>query len=126
MARIVVRARADGRGGFSPFRTHPSAHAGEYVAIGNHFVKVSADGRVNIPKSLMEKVGVLGDDGRYRVAVETGARTDPDRGRHYGLYLSTPPESLRNAGSGVVVPEGLPFVGDAILPSDTKEYYLED
>lgn len=126
MVRIVVRARADGRGGFSPFRTHPSAHAGEEVAIGNHFVKVSSDGRVNIPKALMEQVGTRGEDGRYRVVVETGARTDPDRGQHYGLYVTSVPAGYENAPSGTVIPERIEFVGDVIHPSDTKEYYLED
>lgn len=126
MARIVVRARSDGRGGFIPFRTHSSAHAGEYVVVGGQPVKVSADGRVNIPKALMEKVGVKGEDGRYRVAVEAGARYDKERGKHYGLFLSTPPAGYENASTGVVIPDEISFVGDVILPSDTVEYYIAD
>lgn len=126
MARIVVRARADGRGGFSPFRTHPSAHAGEEVAIGNKFVKVSSDGRVNIPKALMEQVGTKGADGRYRVVVETGARTDPERGKHYGLYVTSVPAGYENAPTGTVVPDKIEFVGNVIHPSDTVDYYLAD
>lgn len=126
MARYVVCARSDGRGGFSPFRTHPSAHAGEEVAIGDRFVKVSSDGRVNIPKALMEKVGTKGEDGRYRVVVEAGARTDPDRGKHYGLYVTSVPAGFENAPTGTVVPDRIGFVGDVIHPSDTVDYYLED
>lgn len=121
MTRIIVTARSDGRGGFSPFAKYGSAHAGEVVSIGGREARVSSDGRVNIPASIMRDVGVLGSDGRYRVAVETGARTD-DGSTRIGLFVSTPPSGMAEAASGDVVPRK-DAVSTVIFPSDVEEYY---
>lgn len=124
MARIIVTARSDGRGGFSPFAKHGAAHAGEYVALAGRKVKVSSDGRVNIPAAVMRDVGVLGPDGRYRVAVETGARTDDGEVR-IGLFVSTPPSNMSAAPSGAIVPRE-EFVTTVIFPAEVEEYYPPD
>ena len=122
MARYVVRARSDGRGGFSPFVTHPSSHAGETVYIGGREAKVSSDGRVNISAAIMRGVGVMGSDGRYRVAVETGARTD-DGERSVGLFVSTPPSQAGETTSGVIIPRS-EAPSTVIEPSETEDFYI--
>ncbi len=121
MARIIVTARSDGRGGFSPFAKYGASHAGETVAVAGRDFKVSSDGRVNIPASVMSSVGVMGPDGRYRVAVEIGARTDAGQAR-LGLFVSRPPESQATAMSGDVVPRSVAAT-NTIIPSETEEYY---
>lgn len=125
MARIIVTARADGRGGFAPFATHGPSHAGESVWVGGVERKVSSDGRVNIPASIMENVGIPGPDGRYRVAVQVGARTDAGE-VSVGLAISRPPERMAGAASGEVVPRTDAVAGDVIFPSDTEEFYFKD
>ena len=121
MARVIVTARSDGRGGFSPFVKHGKSHAGETVYVGGVGRKVSSDGRVNIPKALMESVGVQGADGRYRVAVETGARTE-DGKVEVGLFITKPPTGMSSGGSGDIVPH-THFTEQVIHPSETKEFY---
>ncbi len=123
MARIIVTARVDGRGGFSPFAKHGAAHAGETVYIGGRPAVVSSDGRVNIPAAVMREVGIPGSDGRYRVAVEAGARTDAGEAR-IGLAVSTPPSRMAEAPSGTVVPRTDAVIGAVIFPSETEEYYF--
>ena len=122
MARVIVTARSDGRGGFSPFVKHAKSHAGETVYVGGVGRKVSSDGRVNIPKALMEQVGVQGADGRYRVAVETGARTDEDGKVEVGLFITKPPQGMAAAASGDIVPREH-FTEQIIHPSETEEFY---
>ena len=124
MARIVVVARADGRGGFMPFVKHAGAHAGELVAVGGRMAKVSSDGRVNISKAIMNEIGIRGSDGRMRVSVEVGARTD-DGIKSVGLYVSTPPSEVANVASGVIVPRKF-YAEQVIMPSETEEYYPPD
>ena len=121
MARFVVKARSDGRGGFSPFAKHGASHAGETVYIAGHPAIVSSDGRVNIPASVMRDVGILGSDGRYRVAVEVGARTHDGEAR-LGLFVSTPPSGMAEASTGDIIPREYAAM-TVIYPSETEEYY---
>lgn len=124
MARIIVTARSDGRGGFTPFAKYASSHAGETVSVAGREARVSSDGRVNIPAAVMRDVGILGSDGRYRVAVETGARTDNGEVR-IGLFISTPPSGMAESKTGDVVPRR-DAVTTVIFPSETEEYYPPD
>jgi len=121
MARILVTARSDGRGGFSPFATHGASHAGETVYVGGKPRVVSSDGRVNIPAALMREVGIMGPDGRYRVAVETGARTDMGEVA-LGLFISPPPPGMSSGQSGDIIPRTF-FTEHIIYPSETEEFY---
>ena len=70
MTEYIVRARSDGRGGIRPFNTFSSEEAGQRVTIGGQSVKVSSDGRINISKSIMDKFGATGSDGRKRISIQ--------------------------------------------------------
>ena len=67
---VMSRAHADGRGITRPFALstkHAKALAGETVRIGDMEIKVTRDGHLNIPKSIMNEYGAEGDDGRRRI-----------------------------------------------------------
>jgi len=67
---LMSRAHADGRGITRPFALstkHAKALAGETVRIGDMEIKVTRDGHLNIPKSIMNEYGAEGDDGRRRI-----------------------------------------------------------
>lgn len=67
---VMSRAHADGRGITTPFALstkHAKALAGQTVRIGDMEIKVTRDGHLNIPKSIMNEYGAEGDDGRRRI-----------------------------------------------------------
>lgn len=70
MSRFVVTARKDGRGLVRPF-VDGEKHTGETFYIGGRGFKVTADGRVYIPKSVMERFGTL-VNGKRSIVLETG------------------------------------------------------
>ena len=70
MSRFVVTARKDGRGLVRPF-VDGESHTGETFYIGGRGFKVTADGRVYIPKSIMERFGTL-VNGKRSIVLETG------------------------------------------------------
>lgn len=99
VSHSVVRARADGRGGPTPFglsSKDAKAFAGETVYLGDRQIRVGIDGRPNIPKSLMDKYGVKGDDGRMRVGVTFSRTAAGD----LGIILFTPKGADINAKTG--------------------------
>src|SRR5690606_41053304 len=72
MTHYIVRARSDGRAGMPMFGLsgpRAKSFAGQTVYIGDREVTVGRDGRINIPKDIMETYGVVGDDGRRRVSI---------------------------------------------------------
>lgn len=123
-ARIIVTARSDGRGGFVPFARDASSHAGETVMVAGRPMRVSSDGRVNIPASVMRELGTPGPDGRYRVAAETGWRTDSGIARA-GVVISRIPPRLAGEPTGGVVPRADAVTGTVIFPSDEEEFYFK-
>ena len=70
MREVIVVARKDGRGGIKPFGTYSKRQKGAKVEIGKKQYKVTSDGRVNIPKKVMNELGIMGNDGRMRVAID--------------------------------------------------------
>lgn len=67
---VMSRAHADGRGITTPFTLstkHAKAFAGETVRIGDMEIKVTRNGHLIIPKSIMNEYGAEGDDGRRRI-----------------------------------------------------------
>jgi len=72
MTHYIVRARSDGRAGMPMFGLsgpRAKSFAGQTVHIGDRKVTVGRDGRINIPKDIMETYGVVGDDGRRRLSI---------------------------------------------------------
>ena len=125
MVRFLVVARSDGRGGFRPFGTYTASQAGADVTIGDGTYKVGKDGRVNIPRAVMEAVGIKGDDGRNRVVIEFSSAPESG-GKQLAAAVSKPPESLRNAKTGDAgkVPDIDPVTLEdyVIEPRDSGDY----
>ena len=124
MARFVVSARSDGRGGFRPFGSYGASQAGATVSIGDNRYKVGVDGRVNIPKSIMEQYGVRGDDGRMRVNVEFATQAGADGWSEVGAVISRPSILDKNSATGALA--GRISVSDptfsALEPYDSGDY----
>jgi len=119
--RLMVTARSDGRGGIRPFGTYSKAQAGYTVQIGGQTLKVGRDGRVNIPKAVMERYGIIGDDGRRRVeAVFAWHRQDADV-PDVGATIATPAYDMRNAATGDTA-VGFAEDEDLLEPEDSRDY----
>ena len=121
LQRFVVVARSDGRGGFRPFGTYSAAQAGAKVNIGNRYFTVGKDGRVNIPRSIMDEWGIKGTDGRMRVTVEFSAKAGKDGWREVATAVSRPTEAFKDAQTGDIIDRGV-WLEDALEPVDVGEY----
>jgi hypothetical protein len=120
-ARFVVAARSDGRGGFRPFGTFTGRQKGTEVQIGNRNYKVAVDGRVNIPKKVMNQLGVMGDDGRMRVTIEFASAPSSMDIDAIGAVVSSVPTEMRNAMTGDILPKTM--LPDSVLePADAGDY----
>jgi len=121
MSTFIVRERSDGRGGIKPFNTYTKAQKGAYVTIGDTKIKVTSDGRINIPKEVMHKYGVKGDDGRYRLGI-TFSTTGGKKGwKNVKALVLKPPESARNQKQGTTVKKA-GSQGGVLKPSDSSDY----
>ena len=124
MARFIVSARSDGRGGFRPFGSYGKAQAGASVSIGERRYAVGVDGRVNIPKSIMQQYGVKGDDGRMRISVEFATQSGADGWSEVGGVVSRPSILDKNTATGAIA--GKISVSDpsfaALEPYDSGDY----
>ena len=124
MSRFVVAARSDGRGGFRPFGSYGASQAGATVSIGDVRYKVGVDGRVNIPKAVMEQYGVRGDDGRMRVNVEFATQKGIDGWKDVAAVISRPSVLDKNSATGAL--SGRISVSDptfaALEPFDSGDY----
>ena len=72
MTHYIVRARADGRAGMPMFglsTKQAKSFAGQKVHIGDRVLTVGRDGRINIPRDIMNTYGVKGADGRQRLSI---------------------------------------------------------
>ncbi len=99
MTHYTIRARSDGRAGMSMFglpRKDAMKFAGETVHIGDRKVTVGRDGRINIPKDIMDTYGVTGDDGRKRLNISFAS----DSEGNLGVLAYTTGESQKNAVTG--------------------------
>jgi len=124
MSRFIVAARSDGRGGFRPFGSYGAPQRGASVSIGEHRYTVGVDGRVNIPKAVMEQYGVRGDDGRMRVAIEFASQAGADGWGDVGAVVSRPSALDKNAQTGSLAGKISIFDPDfsALEPYDSGEY----
>jgi hypothetical protein len=119
--RFVVTARSDGRGGFRPFGTFRASEAGTPVTIGDKSYVVGADGRVNIPKSVMNKYGVSGADGRKRVTIQFASHFEDGDLVSIGAVVSGVHIDYANAATGEI--ETKPDLNaEVIYPADVGEY----
>ncbi len=96
MVKQVVRALSDGRGAPRPFGTFSRKQYGEYVYIGDRKIPVAKDGRIIIPKRIMDEYGLEGPDGRKRVVVDFASSPEYRTGKQeYAARIILPlPEDL--------------------------------
>ena len=125
---LIVVARNDGRGGIKPFGTYSKQQAGAKVYIGEKSYTVTKDGRVNIPKSIMDK-GIKGSDGRMRISI--GFRTDSvqfaslDRWKSVKSVIVKPDKADKNALQGSKISKfklNRKGKDEDLKPLDTKDY----
>ena len=126
----IARARSDGRGGITPFGlTGKDARklAGRPVHVGDRELTVGRDGRVNIPKDIMDTYGVVGDDGRRRL----GCTFSSNAAGELAVTFFTPRGADRNAQTGErsqtardVLKDPRSFIdGELVLvPSDAADF----
>ena len=119
--RLMVTARSDGRGGIRPFGTYGKAQAGYSVQVGHQTLQVGRDGRVNIPKAVMERYGVLGDDGRRRIEVVFAWHRQGADVPDVGATVATPTYEMRNAKTGDTA-RGFAEETNLLEPEDSRDY----
>lgn len=133
MREIIVTARKDGRGGIKPFGNYGKTQAGAMVDIGGKKYKVTKDGRVNIPKKIMNNWGIKGKDGRMRIAVDFSTkRSTAKRGgasnhwKQVAAVISTPGKESKDAKTGAIALYDFDDIGqpisDELLPETDEDF----
>lgn len=87
----TVVARSDGRGGIVPFgfkagSKEAKAFAGSYFHIGEGIkpIKITSDGRINIPKSVMDSIGIKNSDGKQVINIQFSTKAISKEARDSG------------------------------------------
>ncbi len=120
---VIVVARADGRGGIEPFGVsgeNRKGFVGAHVAIGEKTYTVTKDGRVNIPKSVME-TGIKGSDGRYRIAIGFNSGTGKNGWKDLKAVVVKPSEENITSRKGEPLKKFVRKRKD-LVPGDVIEY----
>lgn len=122
----IVVARKDGRGGIKPFGSYGKRQAGATVEIGNNTYKVGKDGRVNIPKKIMDKFGENNKDGRK--VIQVGFRTEkigkPDYWKNVKAQINEPAKDSLKGKTGEVTIKYKPVKKANVLnPKDAPDFY---
>ena len=125
MTHYIVRARSDGRAGMPMFglpTKEAKSFAGQKVHIGDRELTVGRDGRINIPRDIMNTYGVKGADGRQRLSINFASDSDG----HLGVLAYTPPLHQMDAGTGDITRpyKGLDVDDDEVIlePSDAPDF----
>ena len=141
MREIIIRADKGGRGHARPWNygkmvnKHRYSGAGAMVDIGGKKYKVTSDGRVNIPKKVMNKYGIEGDDGRMRISISFSTKSSTakkgkpsNHWKNVGAVIFTPDTPSKNLKTGNLAeyddPEGGWGFGltDELLPESDEDY----
>ena len=123
MVNRIVVSRADWRGGLRIPAQHPKDLAGARFAIAGKTFAITSDGRVNIPKSIMEKYGSRMADGRYALAVDVGFRYDADELK-VGGYINELGKVETDYKTGDTITYSDVIDNEVINPTtDDTEYY---
>lgn len=121
MSTFIVRERSDGRGGIKPFNSYTAKQKGATVRIGDKTFTVTSDGRVNIPKSIMQEYGIKGDDGRLRIGIQFTAESGKEGWKTAAAQIKTPPDRAKNQAQGTVITRP-PADGKVLVPSDSGDF----
>lgn len=134
MREVIVVARKDGRGGIKPFGKYGKRQKGATVEIGNKKYKVTTDGRVNIPKKIMDEWGITGTDERKRIAIDFASKQSTSKkgeeSNHWKVLaatISTPGMESKDANTGAFAfydmdEHGFPIT-DELIPESDADYY---
>jgi len=123
MVNRIIVSRSDGRGGLRIPVQHPKDFAGARFAIAGRTFLITSDGRVNIPKSIMQKYGSRMADGRYALAVDVGFRYDADELR-VGGYINELGKVETDYKTGDTITYSDVIDNEVINPTtDDTEYY---
>jgi len=120
LGSFIVAARSDGRGGFRPFGTYGASAAGGKVWIGNQRLTIGKDGRVNIPKAVMDRYGVKGSDGRMRVAITFSSSKGISGWKDLSAMVMTPGASQADALTGDLLTD-VDWRLPALTPEDVND-----
>lgn len=134
MRELIVRARTDGRGGIKPFGTYSKHQKGAKVQIGKKQYKVSSDGRVNIPKKVMNEFGIMGEDGRMRVAIDFASKQstskkgeESNNWKVLAATISTPGKESKDGKQGSFafydMDERDELITDELIPESDEDYH---
>lgn len=121
MTTFIVRERSDGRGGIKPFNSYTSKQKGAVVTIGDKTIKVTSDGRLNIPASIMKQYGVKGSDGRYRIGIKFSAGSGKDGWKKVSAAIIQPDNKYKDAKQGSVITKPS-HKANILVPSDAGDY----
>jgi hypothetical protein len=120
MTTYIVSARNDGRGGIKPFGTYGKNQAGAKVDIGGKYYTVTKDGRVNIPKHIMD-MGTKGKDGRMRIDITFSAEKGKHGWRQVKTIVSNPLKADANKETGDKPSRFRMKNREELLPKDSGE-----
>lgn len=118
----IVVARADGRGGIKPFGTFGKKQKGFTVSIGNRRYKVTSDGRVNIPKKIMNEMGINNADGRKVIQMRFSSKAGKEGSKsrsEVGAVIGTPNHVMITQNTGDTPKEVLE---DKFDPEDKNDF----
>lgn len=126
MVNRVVVARSDGRGGLRIPVYHSKSLVGKTIMIGKKRLTVTTDGRVNIPKKVMDEYGTRVKDGRMAIAIDIGFRGVAGGAPDIGGYVNKldPAKNWQDVVTGDAVDyTELDLSKSALVPTDGREYY---
>lgn len=121
----IVKARNDGRGGARVFGLNPELtkkFIGKQFQIGNKSYKVTTDGRINIPKSIMNKYGIMGNDGRRRVSITWSSQWNRKKEVTYAGFVNKPLAKDKNRTPNWKVTKPRKTTKRGLKPSDGVDY----
>lgn len=122
MSTFIAVERSDGRAGIRPFGEYGSKQFGAMVTIGNKQYKVTKDGRVNIPKAIVQKFGVKGSDGKKRLSLTFSRDKGEDGWKNVSAVVFRPKPGDKNKKTGEHITSKIsPKKKDRLAPEDQHE-----
>lgn len=119
---FTVVARSDGRGGIKPFGVYGAKQAGAKVTIGDKEYKVTSDGRVNIPKAIMDKYGIENSEGLKVVNIRFATRPGKDNWKNVIAEIKTPTEDNKDKKTGeIAVKQRIGKDRNELEPKDSSD-----
>jgi hypothetical protein len=122
---VYVVADSVGRGHLKMFGSFGSKQRGTEVMLGGRSYKVTSDGRVSIPKSVMQSHGITNDNGRKVIT----ARCSYNVRDGFGVQVLSPKQAppvgtkTHNLAKLKHVKKG---VENVLAPSDTGDWVFSE